>query len=1109
MQGIRALLAPTMRTSRIALFGAVILAFLPHSLKAQYTYWTGLGTGWQGQGIPANNGTANLYFSDSLFPFVTLSGSLSDFNSITLAGGNDITFRGTATLSLTSSGIDAIAPADALSGELYFGQYITFNVAGFQTFNAGQNSIIITGQMTGSGSPTFVSTGGSGGAGTFILNSTSGNTYSGPTTIGDGTNFVAVAFWNTAPFGTGGVTFNGGELIAHNTDTLTNPFSINTVVSSNSEVFKSWDAPLTIGGLVTLYNNASFAIRTGVTGTPGPLNDGIVPLPGPAVSNPVVFQGGITGAHHLTFFGSGVAILNDAGGDTWTGGTQVGSPGTSGTPGTLVFASAGSIPAASSIVVYQNGYVGIADGTTGSFASMLTNINQASSYGSYGIDTLPGNGTTTYSGPINLSGFTNTAVEIGSATTGEISGTITAQNPGSYQFGGGGGTLYVDSPILNIGAASVTVSNPGDSLPLTVYLQGNNSYVGGTSVNDGFLIFNGPNALPYLNSNALVAQGGSSDVGGSYIGYTNAATNITSPAVFLGLFNQSTTWGIIGFDSSVPASPATYSGAIDMTGFHNGVFIGTATSAILSGTITPTSDDIYRFTAAQSGVLTIDSAITWGNGVILGSPNYQQYSSGTIVMDGLGSGVNTYGGGTTINGGSGGLTVGLGSSTALGTAGVSITEGQLVGLEAMSGSVNLANPITFLDTGSDSSSLYLKGSNPFTLSGQITGDNSSAIVMDNGPSFSATIQGDNSNFAGSYAVYAGTLNLYLPFNTSMQNATLDFEGPAQITLSGAANPIIQSIKGAEDNGLLGTLFISSGVNATLTTTNDTGSEGTIFGGTIAGPGALTVNDTSGGASGAVVLLVGNNTYSGGTTIINGGVLVAANNNALGTGPVTVATNGHGALALDSGVTLTNSMTYTSGNLAGDGTFAPSNLSTITIGTGDAVAAGLPFVAGNLVAGTLTFGGNLAFNNGGTDLWTIQDNGRTDGVSHIDVTGNLVINASAGGFTVTVQSYDSSGTVGGMASNFSIYSPFSWAIVTTTGSIMNFNASDFTIVSSTFEGGIIPNTNFSLTQSGNQLMLNFTPVPEPSTWALLGAGLGFLGFVTIRTRRRTSEALSSK
>jgi autotransporter-associated beta strand protein len=1098
-----------MRISRFALLAAILAAFAPQSLKAQFSYWTGLGTGWQGQTPPANNGTANLYFSDSIYPFVTLSSSLNDVNSITLANGNNFTFGGSTTLTIVSG----ILSADTQAGDLYFQSGINLALVGSTAYFANENTIYVAGQITGSGPLTL--TGGvintvlNGGA--FVFNNAAGNAYSGQTVVGDGINSISVGFWNTSgsPFGTGAVTLDDAALIAHNSNSIMPGFQVipNPLTVIGFNAFKSWDFPLDVTGAVTLANNATIAVRNSTTFVAAPLNLGSIQLPGPAVSNPVEFTGGISGAHSLTIQGVGVAILNDAGGDTYTGGTQVGT--TMGGSGNLVFANAGSIPIAGTITAYQNGYVGIADPTTGSFANLLLYVNQGASLGSFGIDTLPGNPTTMYSGSINLSTFTSTAVEIGSATKGEISGTITPKTSGAYQFGGGGGTLYVDSPIVNMGAATLSVSDPGNSLPLTVYLQGANTYIGGTTVNDGFLIFNGSGAFPSIGS--LTAAVNSAGDGGSYIGYTDLVTGMT-PSTFLGRFNQANTYGIIGFDSSNVMSPVSISNDIDLTGFHNGVFIGTSTAAVLGSTITitPTSDDTYRFTAAQNGVLTIDSAITWGNGVVLGSPNFPQYSSGTVIMDALGTGVNTYGGGTTINGGSSGLTVGLGSSTALGSGGVSISQGGLVGFEATHASVNLANPITFLDTMSDSSTLYLKGSNPFTLSGTLTGDATATIAMDNGPTFSATISGNNSGFSGSYSVYAGTLNLSPPTNGGLGSAVLDLEGPGTIDLtgaSGAMNPIIKQINGAENNGSLGTLFISSGVTAVFDTTTDSNNNNPVFGGTIAGPGGVQVQDSSGGSSGAVVLLFGNNTYSGNTTVTSGGVLVAANNNALGTGTVTVATTGHGALALDTGVTLTNPMTYTSGNLVGDGTFNPSNLPTIAIGTGDAVAGGLPFNNNGIIAGTLTFGGNLAFNNGGEYYWTLQDNLRSDGVSHIDVTGNLAVNATAGGFTLKVQSYDASGNAGGMASNFSIYAPMTWTILTTTGTISNFLQSDFTIDSSSFEGGGIPSSHFLLTENGanNQLMLSFTPVPEPSTWALLGIGAVGVALAGVRRRRRAATA----
>ena len=42
--------------------------------------------------------------------------------------------------------------------------------------------------------------------------------------------------------------------------------------------------------------------------------------------------------------------------------------------------------------------------------------------------------------------------------------------------------------------------------------------------------------------------------------------------------------------------------------------------------------------------------------------------------------------------------------------------------------------------------------------------------------------------------------------------------------------------------------------------------------------------------------------------------------------------------------------------------------------------------------------------------------------------------------------------------------------------------------------------FSVFQSGGDLMLEFNPVPEPSTWLLLAGGLGIVGFGVVRRRR---------
>lgn len=1086
-----------MRPPRIAWIG--FLSILATPVFAQSYIWTGeLPTGWQGQLTPPNNGTANLYFGDSLYPQLTLTTSIDNVNSLVLEGGNSIKFLSASPLTLTL--VSGIGSGDEVSGSMDFGSNINLGISGSEIFNAGENYIYVRGQITGTGNLTLV--GGPSGNDSFVFsNSGTGNTYTGNTFIGNGTSLVEVAFWNSSPFGTGTVTFlNGGSLVAHGTQTINNPLMIDSSGSTLGLFLRSWDAPLTFTGPVTLDNNAFFDPRSSPSFLAAPSGDGSIVEPGALSRNPIVFSGNISesgGMHSITVQGQGVLMLTGTS-NTYTGGTILSGA----SPfGSVVF-GAGSIPASGTISVPLGAYVGTADPSGGSFASLMSHVTPGAG-GSFGIDTLPGNPTINYAGAINLFGLgLASTVEIGTATSAILSGSITPQTAGTYQFGGGGGTLYVTTPIAN---SNLIVSSNSSPNPLTLYLQGNNVSIGHAASSGGILIFDGANALP--GGTILKAAGTANNVGSSYVGYTDNVA--ITPAAFLAMFTPANTWGIIGFDSKVPATPVIISGNIDLTGFNDGTFIGTSTNATLTGALTPSTvtngsqaPNTLRLTAVNAGILTVNSVIA-DNGppvsVLLGTIGGPSiFGSGTVVMNAS----NTYTGGTTINGGNfEGLTLALGTNSALGTGALTIANGLgggITGIQAAAG-VNLPNNIVIQNTGgTGASQVSFTGTNNFTLSGSISGDHTSNLGLYNAVPIAVTLAGNNSGYAGTFQVYNGTLKLTTSMSAGSGLASLDLEGSAAtIDFTGATSPFVESLHGA-----LGNLVLGAGTVLTVDSTPLTSNESD-FGGVISGAGSLTITNTT-AMNSHVTLLYGSNTYAGGTTVNQNGLLVLANNQGAGTGTVTVATSSSGAFALDTGVTFTNSLVFTSGNLAGYGTFNPLDAGlagTVTIGPSQGVAGGFPTSGNKNVAGTLSFAGNMIFDTGGSYYWTLQDNARADGVSQLDIAGNLVINATAGGFGIDLLSYDSTGTPNN-AANFNVNAPYSWVIATTGGTILNFSASDFTLGVTGFENGSIPLSQFSLTVNGadDQLSLNFTPVPEPSTYVLLVVGLGLVTFAASRRRR---------
>lgn len=382
--------------------------------------------------------------------------------------------------------------------------------------------------------------------------------------------------------------------------------------------------------------------------------------------------------------------------------------------------------------------------------------------------------------------------------------------------------------------------------------------------------------------------------------------------------------------------------------------------------------------------------------------------------------------------------------------------------------------------------LLVNGPGGLTDDGTLQADAGSTLqVTSNLTNFSGnTLTGGTYVMNGGSSA-AGVLQLSLGSNSGGEivnnAATIVLDGPAANTrfLDSNGNNVLSNLA---SNSTASSSFTVQG-GYVFQTAGDFSNAGTVV--------------VGGNGSSLTVGPGGGNTYTqtGGNTLINsGGTLGAQAVNLMG-----------GSLYLNNNATLTNSLTFWSGTIGGLGTFAPPG--GVVIGTSQVVAPGitrsLPYNLSNTAIGTLSFGTGLTLASGGTYVWELGDAFAAAGTGwdEILVAGTLTITSTPGApFFLTVFS----------ASNNSIYSGpvvfdntqyYSWTIASASGGIAGFDPNAIAIDSSEFSTSL-GSGQFFLIQTGNDLMLNFTPVPEPSTYALMGLGLGV---VVVGLHRRKLQA----
>ncbi|HAF3230365.1 TPA: autotransporter outer membrane beta-barrel domain-containing protein [Salmonella enterica] len=523
------------------------------------------------------------------------------------------TYTGGTTISggtLVATNVDALG-----SGDVTDDATLELNTGG--TFD---NAISGSGQVVKSGDDALTLSG--------------ANTYTGGTTINDGT-LVAC---NVEALGTGDVTDNA-------TLELNTGGTFDNVISGSGQMVKSGDDTLTLSGSNTYTGGTTISGGTLVATSVDALGSG-------DVTNDAVLELNTGGDFDNAISGSGQVVksgdetLTLSGANSYTGGTTISG-------GTLV---ASNVEALGSSDVTDNATLEL--NTGGDFTNNISGSGQVVKSGD---DVLTLSGANSYSGGTLISDGTLVASNVEALGTGDItdnavlelntggdfdnaisgsgqvvkSGDETLTLSGSNTYTGGttisGGTL-VASNVDALGTGDVTdnatlelntggtfdnvISGSGQvvkSGDKTLTLSGANSYTGGTTINDGTLVASNVDAL------------GSGDVTNDAVLELNTGGDFTNNISGSGQVVKS------GDETLTLSGTNSYT---DGTLISGGTLVATNLEALGTGDVT------------NNATLELNTGGDFTNN-ISGSGQVVKSGDETLTL----SGANSYTGGTTISGG--------------------------------------------------------------------------------------------------------------------------------------------------------------------------------------------------------------------------------------------------------------------------------------------------------------------------------------------------------------------------------------------------------------------------------------------------------------------------
>ncbi len=978
---------------------------------------TGTGSIWQ-----TGTGTTTLSGSDTYSGGTTVSAGTLNANSstalgtggVTLAGGtlgstnnstvsNAIALTGDAGLSgITSNGVLTQTGSNTLT-MTNATQAGTVNLAA--AGNATQQTLTVevdTGTSTISGVVANGGTNANGlaktGAGTLILSNA--NTYTGGTALSAGTLDVN----NNAALGTGTLTLSGGTL-----STTSSGIAINNAISLTGSAAISG---VTSGGVITQTGsdtlNLSNVTQTGAVNLAASGNATVQNLTvevdsGTSKISGVIANGG-TGANGIDKTGAGTLILGNSAAsptvNTYTGATVVGE-------GTLQLANSNAIGASSAVTLANGSTLNLAGYSDKVGNLAFTNGTIDFGAGNSG-NTLVVNNLTSGSGVLTLANFNLSTDKIGSLTSG-ISSTLLneiyfagygsgAVEAGSQtNMGNSEGNAYLIAPVVNFTTFTGTTGSTNGNWTIGSNWGGTAPSTNGSSTQK--LDFIGNNYATATMNGAYSANVIKFDAAASAVTIAQSSNILTMSGTLPSLIQDS-------------ANAQTISGGKVAFGTNNGVI------------------DV----ADNAGALTINSVIT-------GSGNLTKVDGGTLIL----GGANTFNGKIDISDG----TVQATNAAGLGTATTTVEDGATLALNS-SGStftnalnltgagVNGGGALQVMATATESGAISLKGNTTIstssgatsTLTGGISGTGlaltingagntsiNSNITTGTGGSVTINSTGtttftptSGNNYTGATTVNAGTLVLAGTSGTAVKGdlvingATVSDTAGSKLatTTNVTINTGTLNLNNHSDN--IASLSGTTGSTVALGTGSIvvSGSTSTTYAGTITGSAGSLIDKSGTGT----LALTGSNTGFLGTTTVDGGNLsVSGNPNALGTGAVTVKTNG--TLQVGGNITMTNAMNLSSNatngsieNLSGNNTL--SGAVTVSGNTAIQSDAGILTLTGAVggAGNTLTVAGasNTVVTNSITGTGSLVKNGNgtlvLTGANASTFTGTVVMNAGA-------------------------------------------------------------------------------------------------------------------